>query len=78
MKVRELIAELETLDTNLEVICYVDDGLQPSKDDARCLEPMSIDRSTAMLFRGDDGVMRIRFDNERGHAIALVQITGDL
>ena len=79
MKVRELIAQLQKLDQQLEVLCYTeDDSLLAPKHGFRLLDIVATSVVEGDISRGDDHIPSLKLDKgpySQKHAI--IEVTSD-
>jgi hypothetical protein len=73
MKVKELIAKLERLEPNLDVLAYWE-----TDDNFQLLDLVDVDVGKAVVERGEDRVARVRFDDDSGRPFAWLNLTADM
>lgn len=76
MKVRELIAQLQTLDPNLDVLCY-EEGPVPIEAGPGPFDVVAASLANVERNRMSNGKPVITFDNENGRPMAIIGITPD-
>lgn len=76
MKVRELIAQLQALDPNLDVLCY-EEGPIPIQAGPGPFDVVAASVANAERSRTSNGRPTLAFDNEKGRPIAILGITPD-
>lgn len=76
MKVRELIAQRQTLDPNLDVLCY-EEGPVPIQAGPGPFDVVAASLAHVERSRLSNGKPVISFDNENGRPVAIVGITSD-
>jgi hypothetical protein len=80
MKVRELIAQLQKLDQQLEVLCYTeDDALLAPKHGFRLLDIVEISVVEGEKLRGDDQIPSLKLGKgPHSQTHAIIEVTSDL
>ena len=80
MKVKELIEKLNSMDPDLDVLCYTEDESLVGKENlGRALEVIEISRTDMEVSRNEDGVVQIKFtSSELSKPYVLFEITSDL
>lgn len=79
VKVRELIASLNNLDQDLDVICYADDlNVLSSGAESAFFHVDRVESASGKMFRDDHGRARLKFgQSEFASTIALVTVLAD-
>lgn len=79
MKVRELVALLNKLDSNSNVLCsYEDEGVNSSSRESRIFEVVDIVESHGEVLRPRSGIPSLRFGLEPGsQKFVIVTLTSD-
>ena len=78
MKVKELISKLEMIDSNLEVLCYMDDAPKELGDN-KFFQIDALKVADATTERGDDGVATLAFrKGPDSRKLAFIDITCDI
>jgi len=77
MKVKDLIAELNKYDQEVDVLCYTEDSafLLPGHM-FRLLDVESVQESEGEKRRGDDGVPTLKFGkNHHSNKLVIIEVT---
>lgn len=80
MKVKDLIAQLEKLDPNMEIFCYEDGPVPIPASYPGPFEIVDVSSHPATLSRDSSGRVHVSFDPGAPHARphAIIGITSDL